>query len=124
VIYSLAMLGVIGIGLATREYHVKSMLGKYPGDALWATMVYLGLGVLIPTIQPWRLALISAFAAYGVEFSQMIQEPWIRSIRQTVLGHLVLGSTFNCPDLIAYTVGVALAFFAELRVLRLQRRPF
>jgi hypothetical protein len=124
VIYSLAVLGVVGLGLATREAHLKSMLGKYPGDALWATMLYLGLGILMPRMRPRRLALVTLLAAYGVEFSQMIQEPWLREIRRTRLGHLVLGSTFHWPDLIAYSVGVALAFCSEFKAFRWLRGLF
>lgn len=112
------MVLVIGLGLATRESHLRAFFGKYPGDALWAAMLFLGLGVVMPRISSGRLAFTTLIAAYAVEFSQLIQEPWLLAIRHTRLGHLVLGSTFNCPDLVAYTVGVAAVFLIEIRAPR------
>ena len=39
-------------------------------------------------------------------------ERWKRG-RSTRLGHLVLGASFNWPDLVAYVVGIALGVVAE-----------
>ena len=38
---------------------------------------------------------------------------WIDGIRSTRLGRVVLGSTFNSPDLLAYVIGIALGALAE-----------
>jgi hypothetical protein len=123
-VYGAAVLGVIALGLASRETHLRAIFGTSPGDALWASMVYLGLGVLMPRISSGRLAVVSLIAAYGIEFSQLIQTPWLLAIRETTTGHLVLGSTFYWPDLIAYTIGVVLAFLVEIRVFRSKRPVF
>ena len=83
-------------------------LGKYPGDALWALMLFAGYCTLLPRIVTWKLVALALCTSYAVEFSQLYQAPWINSIRATTFGHLALGSTFNWPDLVAYTVGVAI----------------
>jgi hypothetical protein len=119
-LYALLVLAVIAAGLASRRYPglLPAALGKYPGDALWALMVMLLYGVARPR---WPVALTAAAAlttSYAVEFSQLYQADWINAIRHTTLGHLVLGSGFNAPDLLAYTVGVALGTAAELLMLR------
>lgn len=109
-IYAIATACVVVLGLASRKYAtmLPDMLGKYPGDALWALMVFTGYGVLLPATKTWKLAALAMVTAYAVEFSQLYQAAWINSIRATILGHLVLGSEFHWQDLVAYPMGVAL----------------
>jgi hypothetical protein len=90
-----------------------SLLGKYPGDALWALMVFCLWAVFRPTLSTNTLAAYAPTTSYLDEFSQLYQAPWINAIRATTLGHLVLGSTFSRRDMFAYTVGVAVGFTAE-----------
>jgi hypothetical protein len=115
VVYATLIVLVIATGLASRKYPdlLPAELGKYPGDALWALMVFLLLGFCKPT---WSIAIAATTALVGcymVEFSQMYQAPWIVAIRQTTLGHLVLGSTFHAQDLIAYAAGIAFGASCE-----------
>lgn len=112
----IATLGVIVLGLASRHVYglFPHALGKYPGDALWALMIFLGLGYLMPSNSIIGNALYAIVISFAVEFSQIYQEPWINAIRNTVLGHLVLGSRFGWLDLLAYTAGVSIGMIAEL----------
>jgi hypothetical protein len=107
---------VVALGLASRRFPglFPSVLGKYPGDALWTIMVFAALGVLLPRMTTLRLATLALVISFAVEFSQLYQAPWINSIRGTFLGHLVLGSGFGWGDLLAYTVGAALGVCGEL----------
>lgn len=106
----MGVLSVIALGLASRRYPFifPKILGKYPGDALWALMVFLGWTLVKPNATTIRLAVFALVISYTVEFSQLYQAPWINSIRQIPAAHLVLGSTFSWLDICAYTVGVAL----------------
>jgi hypothetical protein len=101
----------ISAGLASRKFPglLPTALGKYHGDALWAMMVFFGLCALLPTRRTAHLAASALAACYAVEVSQLYHAPWIDGIRANTLGHLVLGSTFNWPDLFAYTAGIVLA---------------
>ena len=107
--YAVAFIGVVALGLASRRYpHLfPAVLGKYPGDALWALMVFCGLGFLNPWLPTLRLAVYALLISYVDEFSQLYQAPWINPVRGTYVGHLVLGSTFSWYDMLTYTVGVA-----------------
>ncbi len=51
--------------------------------------------------------------SYAVEFGQLYRAPWIVAIRQTTLGHLILGADFAWGDIIAYTVGFLLVLIGE-----------
>jgi len=107
--YAVAFIGVVALGLASRSYPglLPAFLGKYPGDALWALMVFCGLGFLNPGLSTSRLAVCALLISYVDEFTQLYQAPWINKIRDTYVGHLILGSTFSWFDMLAYTVGVA-----------------
>ncbi|MGB8700084.1 MAG: DUF2809 domain-containing protein [Thermosynechococcaceae cyanobacterium] len=113
--YAIATLVVILIGLASRRYQwlFPSFLEQYPGDALWALMVYLGLGFFFPKIKIILRAEYALAISYIVEVSQLYKIGWLDSIRSTTLGHLILGQGFNFKDLIAYTIGVCLGVFWE-----------
>ena len=70
------------------------------------------------------VAAVALLVSFGVEFSQLLQYPWLDSVRGTTLGHLVLGSTFNAPDLAAYAVGALAAFGADSLLSGLRRSPW
>ncbi len=57
--------------------------------------------------------MVSLGFTWVIEFSQIYHAVWIDSIRETRIGHLILGSTFNAPDLLAYAVGIALGVMIE-----------
>lgn len=122
-LYVLLMLAVIAAGLASRKFPwlLPAQLGKYPGDALWALMVLLLYGIARPGWPVGRVAAAALATSFAVEFSQLYQADWIHALRHTTPGHLVLGSTFHAPDLLAYAAGVALG--AALEALLLRRRP-
>lgn len=114
-----ATVAVIALGLASRAYpqYLPAALGKYPGDALWAMMIVFALGAIATRMRTWQLALWSLLICFGVEFSQLLQAPWLVALRAHPLGHLVLGSTFGWGDLIAYTAGVAVAALVDTAAL-------
>jgi hypothetical protein len=116
--YLPALMVVITAGLASRRYAwlFPACLGKYPGDALWALMVFLLWGLALPRASSLRIGLYALATSLADEFSQLYQAPWLNGIRSTTVGHLLLGSGFAWPDLVAYTVGVALGVLAESAV--------
>jgi len=118
-LYALLVLAVIAAGLASRKFPalLPAQLGKYPGDALWALMVLLLVGLARPGWSVGRVAAVALATSFAVEFSQLYQADWINAIRHTTLGHLVLGSTFHMPDLLAYAVGVAFGASSEVLLL-------
>ena len=115
---------VIVLGLASRRFPFlfPAGLGKYPGDALWSWMVFLGWAWVKPGAATCQLAGLAVVTSFGVEFSQLYQAPWINAIRGTTLGHLVLGAEFSWVDLVAYLVGVAVGVGADVAVAGVGRR--
>ena len=115
VLYALLVLAVIAAGLASRKYSylLPAQLGKYPGDALWSLMVFLIFGLARPKWSIVSTAIAALATSYAVEFSQLYQASWLNSIRQTTIGHLVLGSGFHAQDLLAYAIGVVVGLLGE-----------
>lgn len=115
-----ALIGTIGLGLASRKFPMlfPAVLGKYPGDALWAQMVYWLVGLCAPAASVTKVAIYSLAISYTDELSQLYQAPWINQIRATTPGHLILGSHFSWIDLVSYTIGIALVAPIEWWLLR------
>lgn len=113
--YLLCGAGVMATGLLWRSgaFPLSAFMAKYGGDALWALLVFLGFGFLLRGATTGRVAALALGFAWAVEFSQLYHAPWIDAVRATRAGRLVLGSTFNAPDLVAYAVGIALGVVAE-----------
>ena len=117
VLYAGLVLAVITAGMLWRSSFMPlpSVVSKYGGDALWALMVFVGFGFLVPRASTTVLSLMALTFSWGVELSQLYHAPWIDAVRATLPGRLVLGSTFNWPDLPAYALGIGLAAWAEWR---------
>lgn len=115
-VYAVLVLVIIALGLALRARFVQPVVGKGVGDALWALMVFLGIGWLWPKLPTGRVAVWALLFAWLVEFSQLYHAPWIDAVRHTRCGGLVLGYGFLWTDLVCYAVGVAAGVASEWTV--------
>lgn len=115
VVFALVAVAIVAAGLLCRSTFMPlpPFATKYGGDALWALMVFVGMGFLFPRTSTLVLALMALSFAWAVEFSQLYHAPWIEAVRATLPGRLVLGATFNWPDLVAYLIGIALGAVGE-----------
>lgn len=116
--YASLAVAVVATGLLWRSglIPLPQWLSNYGGDALWALMVFVGFGFLLPRTSTAVNALMALAFSWGVEFSQLYQAPWIDAIRATLPGRLVLGNTFNWPDLVAYALGIGFGAVIERRL--------
>lgn len=110
-VYLLLAVLLIVIGLPARltDWY-PAFIVIYVGDVIWATMIYLMLAFLLPRESSKRLFIIALLGCYIVEFSQLYQADWINTIRHLPLMGLILGYGFRIEDLIAYTLGISLAW--------------
>lgn len=114
-VYAVCVLAVILFGLASRRFPglFPAALGKYPGDALYALMMFFGLGWLLPRKPTLQVALMAMLVCDAIEFGQLYHAPWLDALRRTTPGRLVLGSGFHALDLLAYAVGTACGALME-----------
>ena len=88
---------------------------------LWALMVFLIFGALLPRHSTMRLALYALLFSYTIEFSQLYHASWIDAIRQTRFGGLVLGFGFLWSDLVSYVMGISIGALGEFSIHRPRR---
>ena len=112
------LLVVLGLGLSSRKFPVlfPALLGKYPGDALWAVAVYLSWAVLFPGTESRKLMWLALTTSFLVEASQIYHATWLDEFRSNAVAHLFLGSTFNTIDLVAYSAGIFTVFIIDLLI--------
>jgi hypothetical protein len=118
--YAAAIAATIAVGLASRAYatHLPWWLAKNAGDALYATMVFWGFGLVAPRAKTRAVALAAAAFCFAIELTQLYRAPWIDTVRATTPGRLVLGQGFHAFDLVCYVIGVGLGVGLELALRR------
>ena len=117
--YLACALATIVVGLAVARAGPTSLRDKV-GDALWAVMIFWWVGVIAPRSAAWLRGVAAVVICFTVEVSQLYHAPAIDALRQTTLGHLVLGNGFDAFDLMAYGVGVLAAMLLEGAVRRVR----
>ncbi|MEU2588508.1 DUF2809 domain-containing protein [Streptomyces avermitilis] len=99
-------------------------MAKYGADALYTVMLVALVVLVAPRVTPLTGAASALAVSWGVEFLQLSKVPAELSQRSAV-ARLVLGSTFNPPDLFWYAVGAAAGWSVHtaVRSFPSRRRP-
>jgi hypothetical protein len=107
--WSLAAAGavILGAGLFV-HFAAGGVAGGFIADGLYAALVFVLLAFLMPGVRIGVPAFLALAFCVGIELWQLTPVPGELS-RSIPGASLVLGSTFQWFDLIAYAVGVALA---------------
>jgi len=110
-------LAVIVCGLSLRWYGfplgLPAFVVKYGGSLLWATMVFLLVGMLAPRLSRTQLASIALVIAVVVELSRLVHTPWLDAFRLSTAGALLLGRIFSPWNLLAYGIGIAFGIWID-----------
>ncbi|CAL9670759.1 DUF2809 domain-containing protein [Streptomyces sp. enrichment culture] len=104
---------IVGAGLALRAV-AAGEVAKYGGDALYTLLLFALVLVAAPGTAPAKAGAVALAVSWGVEFLQLTDVP-ADLARQSTAARLVLGSTFNAPDLFWYAVGAAAGWWAVRR---------
>ncbi|MGW2177120.1 ribosomal maturation YjgA family protein [Streptomyces sp. NPDC001732] len=95
-------------GLGVRAF-MDGDIAKYAGDALYTVLVCALVAVIAPGARPVVGAGTALAFSWAVELLQLTGVPADLS-RHSAVARLVLGSTFNAPDLFWYVVGAGVAW--------------
>ncbi|MFC9585592.1 DUF2809 domain-containing protein [Streptomyces yangpuensis] len=110
----------VGLGLGLRAVAAGSV-AEYGGDALYTVLLVALVVLVAPRWTPLRAAGTALAASWAVELLQLSSLPAELS-RHSVAARLVLGSTFNPPDLFWYVVGAAGGWLLHTAMVA-ERRP-
>jgi len=109
-VYVLVIIAVIVVGIVSRQLQFIPLC---IGDALYAVMAYFGLRFIMIDIKYQITAIAALLYCYTIEGLQLYRADWLVSLRNTTLGHYVLGQGFSWSDIIAYSVGVGIAVLID-----------
>lgn len=110
----LIALVIVTLGLATRPLkHYSEFLGSALGDALYAALIYILIGMALPRLRPSLVLITATLITWMVEVSQLWHTAWFDAVRRTTLGTLALGGTFSFGDLGWYLLGTVTAALVE-----------
>ncbi|MEU0372005.1 DUF2809 domain-containing protein [Streptomyces sp. NPDC006283] len=110
---------VAGLGIRAL---VDGCVAKYAGDALYAVLILALVVFVAPRSRPVAAAGVALGFSWAVELLQLTGVP-AELGRRSAIAHLVLGSTFNAPDLVWYAVGAALGWCVHGLLVRRSGRP-
>ena len=109
-IYFILALLTIVLGIASRKI---AGIPLFVGDILYAVMVYFGFRwLLVKSKAPWQIGLPLLFC-FAIEIQQLSTAAALVAIRETTLGHYVLGQGFLWSDLLCYTMGIGLGYVID-----------
>ncbi|MEU0056671.1 DUF2809 domain-containing protein [Streptomyces sp. NPDC006334] len=111
-----AAAATVGAGLGLRAV-AAGEVAKYGGDALYTVLVLTLVVLAAPRATPLAAAGTALAVSWAVELLQLSEVP-AELARRSSLARLVLGSTFNPPDLLWYAVGAAAGWLAHTALLR------
>ncbi|MFB8102405.1 DUF2809 domain-containing protein [Streptomyces sp. NPDC056007] len=115
---ALAAGAAVAAGLGVRAGADGGALAKYAGSALYTVLLCALVAFCAPRARPVAVAGTALALSWAVELLQLTGVPAELSARGTA-ARLVLGSTFNAPDLFWYAVGAAAAWGVHVGARRL-----
>lgn len=108
---AVAAVVTVALGLGIRAFVDAEWAGP-TGDALYAVLVYLVVAFVMPPRPRWVAAVVAWVLCMAIELFQATGIP-AELAQQWPPIRLLLGTTFVPLDLLAYTVGVGLAFLVD-----------
>ena len=116
-LYLLLTIIVMLLGLLSRKIEgLPEIISLYSEDILWALMVFLLFAFLFNKKSTIFIISWAIIFSYSIEISQLYHAPWIDSIRNTVLGGLILGFGFLWSDLVCYTIGIIIGIIIDIMI--------
>lgn len=101
----------VAVGLLVHTYG-DGWLAGYVGDALYTVMVYALVVAVRPAIGPAVAAWWAVGISWAVEFLQLTDIPAQLSAAVPLM-RLVVGTTYNALDLVAYVFGATTAYLVH-----------
>ena len=96
-------------------YVKDAIIRPYVGDFLVVMLVYCFLRAFL-RFPMWPMAIFTLLFAYAVEFAQYLNMLKWLGLESNRFARIVLGSSFEWVDMLAYTLGVICIVIIEKRI--------
>nr|WP_321224817.1 DUF2809 domain-containing protein [uncultured Psychroserpens sp.] len=106
---------LFSIEICIAAFITKGFIRHTFGDYLVVILMYCAIRSFIKT-KPLIIALVVLIIAFGVEFLQLYNLLDYLNLRDNKLAVIVLGSTFEISDLIAYSLGIITIFLIDIKI--------
>jgi hypothetical protein len=111
--YALLAVLLFGVELAIALWVHDTLIRPFIGDVLVVMLLFCLLRAIIQ-INNNRLILAVLIFSYVVEIGQYFQLAHLLGLAQYPIARIVIGSTFDAMDLLAYTLGALLLYIAHI----------
>lgn len=112
--YLLTAIAILIIEIGIAVFLNDGFIRHTFGDFLVVILIYCTIRAFVET-NPILIALIVLLFSFGVEFSQLFNFIDYLGLREHKLAIVILGSTFQISDLIAYTLGTMMISVIDLK---------
>ena len=103
---------LILIGLLTKGYtgFGSEFVTNYLGGIIYVVLFIMMASLIFPNADPFKISLTILSITCLIEFSQLIQNDLLNSLRTHFLIRLLIGSVFNIFDFIFYVIGAVIGY--------------
>jgi hypothetical protein len=103
---------LISIGLWTKIYSGigSEFVTNYLGGVIYVIFFVLVASLVFQNIDPSRITLIVLCTTCLLEFSQLVQNDFLYSLRTNFVIRSLIGSVFNIFDFIFYIIGAVIGY--------------
>jgi len=104
---------LVPLGFATKVYSGpgSGVVVNHAGGFLYVWFFMLLASLLFPSAKALCISAIVFISTSLIEFSQLIQTPWLNILRQHFLIRTLIGSTFGYNDFIWYSAAAVSGYF-------------
>ena len=113
--YFLLAIALFIIEVLIAIYVKDAIIRPYVGDFLVVMLVYCFLRTFL-NFSMWPMAIFTLLFAYAVEFAQYLNMLKWLGLESNRFARIVLGSSFEWIDMLAYTLGVVCIVIVEKRI--------
>lgn len=90
----------------------KHFIRGFIGDVVVTILIYCFIKIFID-INPLKLCILILIFSYTVEFLQYLRFIDYIGLGESSIAKMIIGTTFDLRDLIAYTIGILIAYLLD-----------
>lgn len=117
VYFSLTTLCFIACILIVRFFNDNQLIRGFIGDIIVISLIYFLIKIFY-YFNTLKLAIFTLVIAFTTEFLQYLNLTTFLGLEHNAMARIVFGTVFDPYDLVAYTIGTALVYIIDTRLVR------